>query len=141
MSAITDDIGAARTRHVVYFLLTAYIEARAHGNSAWARDMLAALPLKRVSQVEDWLRLLRRQVASAPAIRARTAGAEEAGAVFGAAYARLVALDNGFDRSTTGSHDAALTARLAAPEPRFARAPPAPVEIRRRVYQHRPVRR
>lgn len=89
---LTDALNQAQTKHVVYFLLTAYVESL--GWYAAARSSLPApvmrLPVREMTDVFRRLdalrRLLRRHVHEPPGMRDVI---EEAVEIFGAATRRL----------------------------------------------------
>lgn len=60
---ITDAIKLAQTEHVVYFLLTAYVEARAYGDRrSTLPDDVKHFPIAGKADVHDRLRVLRRSL-------------------------------------------------------------------------------
>lgn len=56
---ITEAIKSAQTEHVVYFLLTAYIETLGHTDSSGIPTTVRRLPLRDKNDVRERLRLVR----------------------------------------------------------------------------------
>ena len=114
MNAIIHGIGAARTESVVYFLLTAYVDARVHGRTLRVPGLAARLPLRSVVHVDDCLHLLSAQH---PHVRTPSEAVTiaEALRVFTAASQRL---------KTLAVEQKSL----------FSRLPPASTSVRRQVY-------
>jgi hypothetical protein len=115
VNAIIHTIATARTESVIYFLLTAYVEARMHGRRLRAPDLFAHLPLRSAAQVDDCLHLLHthRDTRAASGSDARVT--MEALRVLTAARERLKTLQT-------------------EPERLFSRPLPASPAMRQRVY-------
>jgi hypothetical protein len=114
VNPIIHGIGTARTDSVVYFLLTAYVEARVHSRRLRLGELVARLPLLSVVHVDDCLHLLRALHANART-PSETVSIGEALEVFPAASDRLKTLE-------------------AERKSLFSRPPPASTSVRRRVY-------
>ena len=56
---ITDAIKSAQTEHVVYFLLTAYVEALGHTNDYGIPETIKRLPIQDRSDVRERSKLMR----------------------------------------------------------------------------------
>jgi hypothetical protein len=117
-------IASAETEHVVYFLLTAWLEARAHAEcDARLPDELARLPVRGEAEVQRRLRTARKCAAEARDAK-RAQSLEQAADILRAATVRLSALSVRASRSMPQS----------ASFHQSSRSPPADPAVRRRVY-------
>jgi hypothetical protein len=132
---ISDSIRRAANEHVVYFLLTAYVEARIHARQLNARDWTSAFPLDGEAAVLERLTMLRRGLDGqirATFDRSALAGAFE---VFTAAWERL-----GILRAQRSNERSAVAARgRERRRGEHDRPPPADLDVRARVYGPNPL--
>ena len=119
VNAILVAISAAQTDHVIYFLITAYVEARSHDGKLRVPGLIAQLASRGARCISRCLNLLlaRREAAA----RTDLVHVQEALVVLTAAKERLDALHSGI----TGEHSA-------------GRPAPASVTIRQHVYGPNP---
>ena len=90
---IADAMRAAQTEYVVYFLLTAYLEARVHDRILHGPDAMTRLPVRSEAEVDERLLILQHVLLERTTPHAsRLPGLREAAEVFSAAKERLVAL-------------------------------------------------
>ena len=92
---ITDAIQLARTEYVVYFLLTAYVEARTHaGRRSPLPEEVKCFPIAGKADVHDRLRVLRQSLAAHACASDAYAAIREAIDVLTAALQRVTVLES-----------------------------------------------
>lgn len=120
---IREALEHAATEHVVYFLLTSYVEARVHGRRLDVPDDVKRFPIRDEGSVNERSRRLRELLENGANGTRDARMIEEAFAVFHAAGTRLAAL-----RGSTASSARGCRKRA------FKRPPPADRSARARVY-------